>query len=115
MRIISVLSLFIIIGAAPAFSVEAQEKIGKGFMFMGLDTGNIVRVELRDWSVRYYPAERSRHFSVRRMKYFSCCEKLVFEIFGIETYMGVIDVKEQKLAFVSPSEGLATGRTKLSA
>ncbi|MBF0117923.1 MAG: hypothetical protein HQK79_03755 [Desulfobacterales bacterium] len=95
--------LVIIILSLSVNIVNTQANIVPNIMFMGLKDGDVVQIELTNWDVKYYLTEKSRYYFVSDMKFFNCCNKLVFVVSSdTENRIGTIDIKKEKIQYIDP-------------
>jgi hypothetical protein len=85
-------------------SLFAQTASSPAQMIMSYPGGEIVKVDLATWQVHKYPVKVSaRYYSEANLKYFSCCNKVVFFVGGEgENLLGVIDLADDSVKYINP-------------
>jgi hypothetical protein len=102
MKIIKSILLFNFFILILVLNSRAQTSLPSNCLYLGLSGGDIVQVNLNNWQVYYYPTKHSKYDNVAAIKYFACCDKLVFEVINDQAKVGVIDIKTRKIKYINP-------------
>ena len=85
-------------------TIQAQEELPPDIIYLGLSFGAIAQVDLTNWNVKYLKKNESRFDVLGGIKYFSSCEKLIFEVGQSEdkSNMGIIDIQSGEITYIDP-------------